>query len=254
MAVDQYRVTDGSWLRLALKDVAGGGEIVGVSLSPSAVSWAGFVGCACWVNDTGWTARGKVPHAHAVRSASAAVLPLHVHGRPLHCRPRMPGRPCSTALARHGRHPTCPLPRSTCKPPTAPASKWWHGAVPFGNAALMRRPRACSPALRSAFLHVPQQRPYPPCRPPLHSCSCRRVLQQAGQSGTFLTDAQFQALQNLANALGSTATIPAPPPPPPASPPTVTFESLFGLPPKPSPPAASPQAAPAEVAPTQACA
>ncbi|PRW55961.1 barwin-like endoglucanase [Chlorella sorokiniana] len=36
VAVDQWQVTGGSWLRLSLKDVAGSGDIVGVSLAPSA--------------------------------------------------------------------------------------------------------------------------------------------------------------------------------------------------------------------------
>ncbi|KAI7843972.1 hypothetical protein COHA_002510 [Chlorella ohadii] len=35
VAVDKYQVAGGSWLRLALKDVAGSGDIVGVSLAPS---------------------------------------------------------------------------------------------------------------------------------------------------------------------------------------------------------------------------
>lgn len=35
--VDQYRADSGAWLKLALRDVAGQGDIVGVSLAPSAV-------------------------------------------------------------------------------------------------------------------------------------------------------------------------------------------------------------------------
>lgn len=67
-------MTNGSWLRLALKDVAGGGEIVGVSLSPSAVRRAAVVGCWCGVGDKGGEG---LPGARCLtHKLCASLLPL----------------------------------------------------------------------------------------------------------------------------------------------------------------------------------
>ena len=44
--VGQYRTADGSWLRLALLDVAGDGDIAGIDLAASQVRW-GLLYPAC---------------------------------------------------------------------------------------------------------------------------------------------------------------------------------------------------------------
>lgn len=269
MAVDKYQVAGGSWLRLALKDVAGSGDIVGVSLAPSSVScgaWRCRCAYACAVSDRRLVDMVELTAWLCTYTSAAGmlnILPSFI----LHVQSPDAWTPMQHSFGAAWEASNLPPPPldlqatdssgqqvvARCGGCCSSTSSWVLGCRQEGNVSLLPAGRPVArcfqvPLNWQLSLHCTHTNA-PLCLPP-PARVCRRVLQQAGAAGTFPTDVQFQAIPGLASTQGSTATIPATPPP--ASPPTVTFESLFGLPPKPSPAAAaSPPPAPAEGAPPE---
>lgn len=243
--VDTYRAAEGGWLRLALTQVAGDGDISSVQLAPSQASTRAFpplplpscplLSCPCLLavrqsqaSPSPYSASAR-PDGPALAHATTRGVYLPSCKRCLHCSGRCllqspdAWRPMQRSFGATWELSALPPPPLDLRATDATGQTIVARCVKSGSCLVFGCSALHTLAMDSAQCPAGVCRAACSTMPPETDASkqflptalllrhCRRALQQAGLTGDAPTSAQFQASATLAAALGQPAAAPTAP-------------------------------------------